>query len=402
MRKRKTLPDDFCAAVAKLHVNGWSKDRIVREFITGRSKHDVPAALKRAAELGFLTRPELVPAACAAKGISPEQIDAVILGGNLSAGLRAHSSSLRAIHVFYPSAPDVRANFDRRLGDFAPFAARQVVDIMTRFASRSIGVSWGLTPRVIIDALAEVDGVRGRARRKVFPITGLPLHDYFPNRVASESAAKLHHIVNGAGAPFDFSIPLVPALIPVGAEELFQQLSEDYSPGFKEIFGSGPIGNRSGGLIDSVDMILTSVSSDNALGQLLAVDAIHWAKIGNYADLQRRVAGDIGGVLLRKKRQSDQLLDEFARHWTGITRFQLERCARRAQGKNHPSAGVCVVAIDENKAAVVLKCLLTSHESAHDARHTGLISHLICDYSLAVRLLQLAKGAGAFSQPPTT
>jgi hypothetical protein len=398
MKTKKIIPVDFCAAVAKLHLAGWSKDRIVQEF-TYRSKHDVPAALKRAMELGFLTRPELVLDACAANGISDAQIDAVILGANLTAGLRSHSTSLRAIHVFYPSTPEKIANFDYRLADFAPFAARQVADIMSRLASRSIGVSWGLSPRVVIDALAQL-GTVGTAPRKIFPITGLPLHKYFGNRVASESAARLHHIINGVDAPFNYSIPLVPALIPVGAEEQFQQLFENYSPGYKEVFGSGPIGGRTGGLVDNADMILTSVSSQRALGELLEADVVNWAKIGKYAELHESVDGDIAGVLLRKKRKTNQLLDEFDRHWTGITRAAIEQCSRRAQDKKHPSAGVCVVAIDENKAAIVLKCLLTGHETEGHARHTGLISHLICDYSLAMKLMRLAKAAGVVSARP--
>lgn len=415
-KNKKVLLDDFCAAVAKLHVAGWSNDKIIRELTQGRYKHDVPDALEQAKELGFLTKPELVPHACEAKGVSEEQIDAVILGANLTKRLQSCSTCLCAIHIFYPSGNYAKTDFDGRLAEYAPFAARHLADTISRTNCRTIGVSWGLSPRVVIDALARQRAIdqdlpiplkrRGLRAvqppqptnrgivREVFPVCGLPLHRDQGNQTANENAAQLHEALNGSETPFKYEIPLNPALVPKGAEELFQQLLENFSPGYKEVFGSGSIGQRSGGLVENADLILTSVSAQNALGKLFETNVTKWAKIGSLEELLKRVDGDIAGVLLRKKRGSDPLLDEFDRHWTGITRADIERCARRAQGKSRPSPGMCVVAIGENKAAVVLKCLLANHESGgpNSARtYTGLISHLICDYDLAMKLMDLTK-----------
>ena len=119
---------------------------IIQEFRPGRTKRDVPAAAVRAEELGFLTKPELNLKACAAKGISSAQIDAVILGGRLTAALRPRSTSLRSIRVFYPTDTTATADFDRRLSEYTPFAACQLFEILLRLRSESIGVSWGLRP----------------------------------------------------------------------------------------------------------------------------------------------------------------------------------------------------------------------------------------------------------------
>ncbi|HKR61875.1 MAG TPA: hypothetical protein VJS64_19465, partial [Pyrinomonadaceae bacterium] len=206
---------------------------------------------------------------------------------------------------------------------------------------------------------------------------------------ANENAAQYHEVLNGPEIPFEYANQLMPALIPMGAEDQFRQLFEEYSPGYKKALGSGPIGQRSGGLVENVDMILTSVSTQNALGELLEKEVYEWAQIGSLEAVIERVDGDIAGVLLRKMFGSDPLLDEFDQHWTGITRNDIERCARRAKDKKHASPGVCVVAIGSNKAAVILKCLLAPH--GHEAGETGLISRLICDHDLAMELMRLAK-----------
>src|SRR3989442_261222 len=176
MKHKRALTVEFCAAVAKLHVAGWSNERICLEF-SNHSKHDIPAAIERAIELGFLTRPKLLLSACRKKGISTEQIDAMILGARLTAGLRSISTCLREVHVFYPSVTTDRIHFDRRLTDFAPFAAHELEDILNHSTTRTIGVSWGLSSRLVVDAMAKIESIK-RAKRKVFPIAGLPLHKY--------------------------------------------------------------------------------------------------------------------------------------------------------------------------------------------------------------------------------
>jgi hypothetical protein len=455
---KKELPPDFCAAVAKLSAAGWNDVQIIKHFNSEEAKKTVRRrqgrtsvpkdkdsnkgrnlikdALEQARNSGFLTTPKLDMEACLASNVSEEQIDAVIFGGDLTTGLKRRSTCLQAIHIFYPKGDYADLSFDGRLVEYAPFAARYLIAIMNRTHCRTIGVSWGLSPHVVIDALAQ-QPLNSSAVREVFPICGFPLHKLQRGRAANENAARLHEALNGLEVPFEYTNQLMPALIPTGAEEQFRRLFEEYSPGYKKALGSGPIGQRSGGLVANVDMILTSISTKNALGELLEEEVHEWAEIESREALLKRVDGDIAGVLLRKKQGRDLRLDEFDRHWTGITRNDIERCAQRAipgakiksqgqqtqdkkrplpsvfkvkgseiedapqaQGKKLPSPGVCVVAIGANKAAVVLKCLLARHEhkagETGEMGKTGLISRLICDHDLAMELMKLARAEGIF------
>ena len=404
MTHRKTLSISFCAAVATLYVAGRSQDWIIRHFQDSHSKHDVPEALRRAKALGLLKSPELDQGVCKQHGISADHINAILMGCKLSAGLKKYSTSLRNIDIIYPGGSCNANDFDGRLREFSHNASKALTEIIVDANPKLIGISWGATPWAAIEQISPERFGSKSDDIAVFPVCGFPLQRASSNRVASDNAAHLHFAINGPDQPFAYSIPMVPALIPMGAKPQFLSLFEKYSPGYKEIFGTGPIGMRSGGHVDRADMIITSVSAQNAMGTLFDAEVADWAGLGSYSELRSRVDGDIGGVLLRKRSGIDPLLDQFDEHWTGITRSALEGCARRAASRHMSAAGVCVVAIGANKAAMILKCLLTPHDCPSDDTQqeagSGLITNLICDEPLATELLKLASAMGIkFASP---
>jgi hypothetical protein len=393
------ISKEFCAAVAKLHVHGWSQNEIIEHFNQLHGKNAISMALQRAKEFRLLKPAEMDYGACKSAGISRERIDSVILGAHLAKGLRQRSTALRSIDVVHTGAGREPEDFEGRLEDFAGPASRSLAGIIGATKPSSIGVTWGKTLRCAIDAFTS-DGMAPQPDRKIFPVCGFPMSSVADHRTATDNALQLHRAINGPQSPFKYALPLVPALIPIGAEDQFLDLFERYSPGYGEIFGAGPILQRKGGLVDRADMILTSLSADKALGALLDGEVIEWAKIGPDNQLRTKVDGDIGGVLIRSAQGHDALVEEFNSHWTGITRHALEHCAQRASTPTRESAGVCVFAIGENKAKMVLTCMLATHESREgEPPAVGLISRLICDAPLARELMTLATSHGIEFKP---
>jgi hypothetical protein len=101
-------------------------------------------------------------------------------------------------------------------------------------------------------------------------------------------------------------------------------------------------------------------------------------------------AGEIAGLLLPRPDDElnaldRQLLARIEDHWLGIPRKALFECAARARRQHASSprsAGVVVVvAAGKSKASGVFECMRP--------RHGGLVSHLVCDSDLGVRLREL-------------
>ena len=136
------ISKEFCAAVAKLHVHGWSQNEIIEHFSHLHGKNAVSMALQRAKEFRLLRPAEMDDGACQSAGISRERIDSVILGAHLAQGLRQRSTALRSIDVVHTGAGRELKDFDGRLEDFAGPASRALAGIIGANHPRTIGCTW--------------------------------------------------------------------------------------------------------------------------------------------------------------------------------------------------------------------------------------------------------------------
>lgn len=264
-----------------------------------------------------------------------------------------------------------------RMAALSRNAAPHVWELLLQ--SRSCGVTWGSMLWNLVSTLRGLTLARPSPPRQIdcIPLSGEPL-GYNPTTFSSSSlAAELGRIVNGDNYHAR-SIAMVPAFIPDGfsATELkgvWKLIG--LVPSFKEIFGpSVDGGNRGDGLVDHLDMILTSVGPANKVlgfgnGRLFATGRVTIDR------LQHLVIGDMGGVCFPRadlNQQEKRELGSVEGRWTGLKMEHLKGCAERAAADT-TKPGVVVVSGGAARAEFIYKAL-------------DVISHLFIDEALATEL----------------
>jgi len=300
------------------------------------------------------------------------------LAGDLQA-LSARAGTTAPVVRVFPSGSKSDKDLERRLATYseraAPYLKAQIAE------ANSCGVTWGNTLIHVVDALQNIAGAAPwRTDGKLIsflPLSGEPFGKMPAGQSSSTMVERLGHFANGKSHK-SLSIGNVPAFIPGedegfsradlrGVRKLIQKVEA-----YGTIFGAS---ETQPGVVDSVEMILTSVGpankpwgfgdSDRLLGGVSA------------GQLERLLAGDVGGVGIPRvglKSSDDQTIRDINDRWTGVKRQHLEKCVRLAAkpssaGKRSP--GVVVVAVGAYKAKIVLTAI-----------KLGLINELVIDDDL--------------------
>lgn len=267
--------------------------------------------------------------------------------------------------------------------------------------ARTVGVTWGQTISRLVDGLRDGMDEMPRQERsyrlRFVPLCGEPLIDgRDPSRFSSSVlAAQLTTIFNGEySAEQPPSIAGIPAFIPLkfnkpAEVKTIRRFLSDVR-GYRRVFGGNdrPRGATTP-LIKELDAILTSVGMVDRGGRgIFLRERIDAGDISE-ADLQRSVAGDIGGVIIPAHgiRKSDRIrIDRMNNSWTGIRLSDLRRCADVAFKSNFSRGkpGVLLFALGKNRLDVVLRCI-----------ELGLVNELIIDQQLEQALIAHASSKGA-------
>jgi len=259
----------------------------------------------------------------------------------------------------------------------------------------SVGVTWGGTLSNVIDALRQrALDTRGRERSAKItfvPLCGEPmLNGTNPSMVSSSVLAmRLSGVFNsGRDSGTALSIAGVPAYIPLefvapGEVDAFRRLFSKMR-GHAQVFGTRP--PREGApqpLADKLDAIFTSVGRvDSDRRGIFLKERVQTGDISE-ADLERTVAGDIGGVIIPKKGiGGDDLarIERMNENWMGMRLEHLQHCAdaARSSGFVRKKPGVIVLAFGAGRLEVVLRCV-----------ELGLVSELVIDKALEEALRDL-------------
>lgn len=250
---------------------------------------------------------------------------------------------------------------------------------------RSVGVTWGVTLRCLVDELDKRFPAPPRADDPVcfFPTCGDPpevQHD--PHRGSSILVTRLATRFNGSKTS-EFSFSGVGASIPAGirsardvaAIRRYLLLNSRY----RRVFGDG----KAKGLIDGCDTILTSAGTAVGMGGPWLEAAAEAMEMTPRA-LWALTVGNIGGLFLPKPEltaRAAQKLKEVNDRWTGIRLEHLMACASKASLER---VGVVMIAAGD-KTEILLECL-----------RMGLVNHLIIDQ---VQAAALAKALGTSTEP---
>jgi DNA-binding transcriptional regulator LsrR (DeoR family) len=323
-----------------------------------------------------------------------------LLGRADRAGLIVAPLSIR---VF----PTVGADWQMRLTEFGRACAGHVRRLIQ--STQSVGFTWGESLYSVcrgVEGLPQADGQKRRIVR-MFPVCGEP----FGGRnihSASMIASRFAEAINGPGESVP-SLASMPLMVPLDFRDAKPERSKRDPEWLSEvevvkklaglvdaqfdIFGrrlrasGSSLSGRQRAWVDRVSMIVTSVGQENLPFGRIQDDVLKpW---GLARERVRSIAAaEIAGLLLPRPDDElsavdRQLLARIEDHWLGIPRKALLECAARARRKtpSSRSAGVVVVAAGKSKASGVLECMRP--------RQGGLVSHLVCDSDLDVRLREL-------------
>jgi DNA-binding transcriptional regulator LsrR (DeoR family) len=291
--------------------------------------------------------------------------------------LKEQSPGLRNVSVFYSgSLATGPHDWDYRLKYHSPFAARRILRILEQAQAKNVAISWGHQIAAVAAAMIAIPMKRPLPSIRFVPTSGEPFQvpTRWPERTSTAVVAQLHRRF-GDEQERPLSMAGVAAVLSDAYEGVARDAVLQYISGlsdYKRIF-LGANGQPS--LISQVDAMIASVAS---LGQGLTMFHAELESIGGIPRdrLVELVEGDIGGVLIKKRKLTAAQEQEFAnitRAWTGIRMEHLLDIATRANNTGKP--GVVVVAIGKNKADILRTVL-----------KMGLITELIIDHDLAEAL----------------
>lgn len=372
------LIDRKAEHAAFLYAQGLSQAQIANKL--GATQSNVSRWLHRAEHVLKCLRVEVLRT-FVESAVHPERL-AELRGTRddtlLDAVQRIRSDSgvkVRAIRVLEDVRTEVSSeSFEIEFARFGRFAAPRVMELVAR--STTVAVTWGSTLSVLIDGLAKSPRQPATPPITFFPVCAEP-EEYVASRESSSViASRLNAIVNG-GHGRQLALARIPAFIPKrftgekrrGIEEMMHS-----SNAYREIFGPRrpKRGAPSSGLVDTTDMLLTSIGhADHPMGfnydELLRSGEISADR------LKRLVVGDIGGVLIRRPSlgtRDKQAVDALSAMWTGLNYDALLELAIRASNSTAP--GVVVVSTGKNRAEIL-----------HAIFSRGLVNEAILDAEAA-------------------
>jgi hypothetical protein len=308
-----------------------------------------------------------------------------------------------SIRVF----PTVRADWQIRLTEFGRACAGHIRRLIG--SAQSVGYTWGESLYSVCRGVEGLSQTGGQTRRRVrmFPVCGEPFGSRSIHS-ASMIASRFAEAINGTAESVP-SLASMPLMVPLDFRDTKPERKKGDPEWLSEvgvvkklaglvdaqfdIFGrrlraSGSGRQRQRAWVDRVSMIVTSVGQENLPFGRIQDDVLKpW---GLARERVRSIAAaEIAGLLLPRPDDElnaldRQLLARIEDHWLGIPRQALFECAARArlqQASSPRSAGVVVVAAGISIASGVFECMRP--------RHGGLVSHLVCDSDLDVRLREL-------------
>ncbi len=335
--------------------------------------------------------------------------------------------SLMGLHVVMKgSEVSTSDDFDLALVPFGTSAAATISRLLE--PCECVGISWGRTMRVVVDALIGRSQSRLAGNSKmIFPLWGEawgPEADDSRSRIflyrhllsASVLARDLANYVDPSKLNPRFSLESVPTALPTPsdwmlshrqaknkkqkdatAERFSQEDIDSLGKYFRdagisswsEIFGRGSFAaEESAGpdaLVSRADMMILALGTKKLPGRFLNQEYLnHILGDEQRERLLRLVCGDIGGVLLEENPKTisskDQdFLSQIRASWTGVRAVDLKECVVRAASMHTPGVVACGLS-RPGAGEVALEVV----------RH-GLASQLVVDELLALELRDLAE-----------
>jgi DNA-binding transcriptional regulator LsrR (DeoR family) len=289
--------------------------------------------------------------------------------------LRDRSQNLRHVTVCQSydtaAATEGKWAWDERIRYFGCEAAPLLVSLLSR--ASFAGVGWGRMVAAAIQGVklaCESPPPRPRGPLVCVATVGGLIGELKVRAESSSSiqAARLTEAINGNWDHL-YTLTGVEGFIAsyLGRSDEVDMIRRRIScfPNYQAIFG----GPGRPGLIDQLDAIVTSCGNAHHYNQFWTTEL---PRLNVSPErLNTLTHGNIGGVLLEREdlaAKDKGLIDDITRRWTGITRRHYEQCAKR-------NPGVILLALRNNKADVVLKCV-----------ELGLVTELIIDEDLAMAL----------------
>ena len=251
---------------------------------------------------------------------------------------------------------DDRARAFRSFGASAAGIVASYIDVVDMCC-----VSWGRTIAATVDYMPNSGAPDENKKKQFIPIAGEPTN-HEPNGVApSDAARRLSQAWPGS---MSLSLRGVQARIPKSvhdqdggwaARELIR-----YSNSYRQIFGA-PDSDETP-LISEVPMILTGIGNIDTSKRETAGISDPWyleteqAEGLNVLDL---AVGSIGGVWIARDEIGDEdkeRIEKINERWLGAQYGDLKACALNAD-LHHRRPGVVVVAVEPDKAGIVLEAL---------------------------------------------
>jgi DNA-binding transcriptional regulator LsrR (DeoR family) len=282
--------------------------------------------------------------------------------------LQERSQSLRNVAV----RPANKGSWDERIRAFGCEVAPLLMSLLS--GSRCVGLAWGRTVSAAIsgvERLCESPPARPDGPLVCVATVGGMVGELKVRAESSSSilASRLADTVNGNWESLYTLHGIQAFLSYVDSSDEIPIIKKHIAqlPNFQAIFG----GPGRPGVINELDAIVTSCGNAHHFNQFWTTEL---PRLGVSPEKFNRITDNIGGVPLAKEGLSPEdeaLLRDISGRWTGVTRKHYEQCALR-----HP--GVILLAIGNNKAEVVLKCV-----------ELGLVNELIIDEDLATALWDL-------------
>jgi len=300
---------------------------------------------------------------------------------------QSHQARGPVVRVFPSESLQVGPkDWENRLTSFGRAAAPYIKELLLR--ATICGISWGQTLGHVVASLhgLAIPPPRTADPIEIVPLCGEPLGKAPTSLSSTNLAESLERFLNGK-AVSNLSLGMVPAFIPCFPEPEIEVIWKVIRlvKAHELIFGPRqPPQNGAQPLVEKANMILTSVGpAERPLGygsgELFRTGGLELEQ------LRPLLLGDISGICIPKPRlkpEQTKIISNLNSRWTGITRPQLESCARRSATADPLQGvpGVCVVAIGRNKALFVC-----------EAVKLGLVNHLIIDDDLGQELERIAR-----------
>jgi DNA-binding transcriptional regulator LsrR (DeoR family) len=224
-------------------------------------------------------------------------------------------------------------------------------------------VAWGRTIAATVEQMPySNDTSASNGNKQFIPIAGEPTN-HEPNRVSASDAARRLSLSWPGSKPL--SLRGVQARIPKsihdqdGGQIAYELIR--YSTSYRQIFGA-PDSNETP-LISEVPMILTGIGNvDTSKRNISGVGPDPWyletveAEEPNVLEL---AVGNIGGVWIARNEISDEdktQVEKVNERWLGAQYDHFRSCSLNADLLHH-RPGVVVLAVEPDKAAIVLEAL---------------------------------------------